>query len=543
MGPILERVSVFRRVSPTPYDVQVRITVLAGGFGGSRFIAGVRDAMAPDDELSVIANTADDIWLFGLRVSPDLDTIMYTLGGGIDPERGWGRTDETWHAKEELAAYGEPQAWFGLGDRDLATHLVRTARLREGRTLTEATAELCRRWDIGVTLLPMTDDEVETHIATTVDGRDEVVHFQEYWIRHRAEVPVRGVELHGIEKSRPTPEVLSAIDGADVVLVAPSNPIVSIGPIVAVPGMREALRARQRPRRGRLADHRRSGGPRHGRSAPRRPGHRAAARPEWPVTSVRARTVASSTAGSWTPRTPARSNGSRRRTSRRGAFLSTCATPPRRASSPSTRCPWPPSWAAAHDAHARARRRHRRDRARRRPRGAWSSSTPTLADDDVVVITSKIVSKAAGLAADDKERLVDEQTDRVVATRGGTRIIRTHHGLTLAAAGVDGSNVEPGTYLPLPPDPDASARSIRAGIRRLSGKRVAVVISDTAGTRLAARADGHRDRLRRPPAARTRSPDARTRTETRWSSLRRPWRTRSRPRRSWRPASSAGARS
>lgn len=229
------------------YDERVRITVLAGGFGGSRFITGVRDAVGPDDELSVIANTADDIWIFGLRVSPDLDTIMYTLGGGIDPDRGWGRTDETWHAKEELAAYGEPQAWFGLGDRDLATHVVRTARLRAGHTLTEATAELCRRWEIGVTLLPMTDAEVETHIATTVDGRDEVIHFQEYWIKHRAAVPVRGVELHGIDESRPSAEVLAAIDTADVVLVAPSNPIVSIGPIVAVPGTKEALRAAHAP--------------------------------------------------------------------------------------------------------------------------------------------------------------------------------------------------------------------------------------------------------------------------------------------------------
>ncbi len=231
----------------TPYDERVRITVLAGGFGGSRFIAGVRDATGPDDEITVIANTADDIWLFGLRISPDLDTIMYTLGGGIDTDRGWGRTDETWHAKEELAAYGETQAWFGLGDRDLATHLVRTARLRAGRTLTEVTAELCRRWDTGVTLLPMTDAEVETHVATTVDGRDEVVHFQEYWIRYRAEVPVRGIELHGIDESRPTPEVLAAIDRSDVVLVAPSNPIVSIGPIDAVPGMSEALRATSAP--------------------------------------------------------------------------------------------------------------------------------------------------------------------------------------------------------------------------------------------------------------------------------------------------------
>ncbi len=232
---------------PTPYDEHVRITVLAGGFGGSRFTAGVRDAMAPGDELTVIANTADDIWLFGLRVSPDLDTIMYTLGGGIDPDRGWGRTDETWHAKEELAAYGEPQAWFGLGDRDLATHLVRTARLRDGRSLTDVTAELCRRWDLGVALLPMTDAEVETHIATTIDGRDEMIHFQEYWIRHQAAVPVRGIELRGIEAARPTAEVLATIEQADVVLVAPSNPIVSIGPIVAVPGLREALGAARAP--------------------------------------------------------------------------------------------------------------------------------------------------------------------------------------------------------------------------------------------------------------------------------------------------------
>ncbi|MCW2801367.1 MAG: 2-phospho-L-lactate transferase [Aeromicrobium sp.] len=225
----------------------MRVTVLAGGFGGSKFISGVRSAIGPDDEISVIANTADDLWIFGVRVSPDLDTIMYTLGGGIDPERGWGRTDETWNAKDELAAYGEPQAWFGLGDRDLATHLVRTARLRDGRTLSEVTAELCERWQPGVRLLPMTDDEVETHIVTTVDGREEVIHFQEFWIKHRAAVPVLGVELHGIEAASPTPEVLAAIDEADVVLLAPSNPIVSIGPIVAVPGMRDALAAARAP--------------------------------------------------------------------------------------------------------------------------------------------------------------------------------------------------------------------------------------------------------------------------------------------------------
>lgn len=225
----------------------MRVTVLAGGFGGSKFIAGLRSAMGPGDEIRVIANTADDLWIFGLRVSPDLDTIMYTLGDGIDPERGWGRTDETWNAKDELGAYGEPEAWFGLGDRDLATHLVRTARLRAGARLTEVTAELCERWQPGVTLLPMTDDEVETHIATVVDGQDQVIHFQEYWIRHRAAVPVRAVELHGIDTATPTPAVLAAIAEADAIVLAPSNPIVSIGPIVAVPGMRDALVAARAP--------------------------------------------------------------------------------------------------------------------------------------------------------------------------------------------------------------------------------------------------------------------------------------------------------
>src|SRR5690349_15367515 len=122
------------------------VTVLSGGVGGSRFIQGLLDALDPTDEVTIIANTADDIWLHGLRVCPDLDTVMYTLAGGIDPGRGWGRTDETWHAKEELEAYGSEQAWFGLGDRDVATHLIRTGMLRDGATLSEATARLCARW-------------------------------------------------------------------------------------------------------------------------------------------------------------------------------------------------------------------------------------------------------------------------------------------------------------------------------------------------------------------------------------------------------------
>ena len=140
----------------------------------------------------MVANTADDIWLHGLKVCPDLDTVMYTLGGGIDTERGWGRTEETWHAKEELAAYGVEPTWFGLGDRDLATHLVRTQMLEAGYPLSAVTEALCRRWQPGVRLLPMTDDRVETHIAIDDDAEPSgrrVVHFQEYWVRLHAEVP------------------------------------------------------------------------------------------------------------------------------------------------------------------------------------------------------------------------------------------------------------------------------------------------------------------------------------------------------------------
>ena len=193
----------------------------------------------------MVANTADDIWLHGLKVCPDLDTVMYTLGGGIDGERGWGRTGETWHAKEELAAYGVEPTWFGLGDRDLATHLVRTQMLDAGFPLSAVTAALCERWQPGVRLLPMSDDRVETHVA--VDDPDEpsgqrAIHFQEYWIRLHAEVPARAVVAVGSEQAAPAPGVLEAISGADLVLVPPSNPVVSVGTILGVPGIRDAVR-------------------------------------------------------------------------------------------------------------------------------------------------------------------------------------------------------------------------------------------------------------------------------------------------------------
>ncbi|MCW2839641.1 MAG: 2-phospho-L-lactate transferase [Aeromicrobium sp.] len=227
----------------------MKITVLSGGVGGARFISGLLAATRRDDEITVIGNTADDLWLFGLRVCPDLDTVMYTLGGGIDPERKWGRTDETWNAKDELIAYGADRTWFGLGDRDLATHLVRSEMLRAGEGLAAVTRRLCERWQPGVRLLPMTEDEVETHIAidgTGPDGRD-VIHFQEYWIRLRAEVPVRDVVIRGAETATAGPGVVDAILDAEVVVLPPSNPIVSTGAILSVGQIADAVRSTAAP--------------------------------------------------------------------------------------------------------------------------------------------------------------------------------------------------------------------------------------------------------------------------------------------------------
>lgn len=231
--------------------------MLSGGVGGARFLQGVlrlRERTAADTVVTVIANTGDDIWLHGLKVCPDLDTVMYTLGGGIDLERGWGRTDETWHAKEELAAYGVEPTWFGLGDRDLATHLVRTQMLDAGYPLSAVTEALCRRWltpahGDSVRLLPMSDDRIETHVVIDDpdSGERRAVHFQEYWIRHQAAVPAYSVVPIGADKATPAPGVVDAITEADLVLLPPSNPVVSVGTILAVPGVREALRATAAP--------------------------------------------------------------------------------------------------------------------------------------------------------------------------------------------------------------------------------------------------------------------------------------------------------
>ncbi len=217
-----------------------RVVVLAGGVGGAKFTLGVREALrrrgAP--EPTVIVNTGDDLWLSGVRLQPDVDSILYALAGVNDTARGWGRAGDTERVNAELQAWGAGWPWFTLGDLDLGTHLARTGWLRDGLTPSQVLARLSERWDLGARLLPMTDAEVDTlvHLA---DGR--ALHFQEWWTRHRATLVPERFENPGIAAATPAPGVLEAIAAADVVLLAPSNPVVSIGPILAVPGVRAAL--------------------------------------------------------------------------------------------------------------------------------------------------------------------------------------------------------------------------------------------------------------------------------------------------------------
>ena len=214
----------------------MRVTVLSGGIGGARFLLGLR---ALNHDVTVIGNTGDDVTMLGLRICPDLDTVMYTLGGGISVAQGWGREGETFRVRQELTAYAEAlegsdggdavPSWFGLGDLDLATHLLRTQWLAAGVPLSEVTRRLCERWQPGVRLLPATDAAIETHV-TLVDGR--TVHFQEWWVRLHAKVPAKGFEIVGAELSTPAPGVIDALFDTDVILLPPSNPVVSIGVIL-----------------------------------------------------------------------------------------------------------------------------------------------------------------------------------------------------------------------------------------------------------------------------------------------------------------------
>ena len=244
-------------------SVDVKVTVLVGGIGGARFLLGVQRFLGlgqfadrsphgggdADHQLTAVVNIGDDAWMFGVRICPDLDTCMYTLGGGIDPERGWGHRDETWHAKEELAAYGVQPDWFGLGDRDLATHLVRSQMLRAGYPLSQVTEALCDRWSPGATLLPASDDRCETHVVVTDPdtGDQKAIHFQEWWVRYRAQIPTHSFAFIGAETATAAPGVVDAITGADIVMLAPSNPVVSIGATLAIGGIRAALRSTPAP--------------------------------------------------------------------------------------------------------------------------------------------------------------------------------------------------------------------------------------------------------------------------------------------------------
>jgi LPPG:FO 2-phospho-L-lactate transferase len=215
------------------------LVALAGGVGAAKFLTGVVRSHPPDD-LVVVGNTGDDLRIHGLHVSPDLDSVSYTLAGLADVERGWGLAGETWAVRDALVRLGEP-GWFNLGDRDLATHLLRTRLLGEGWTLSEVTEELGRRLGVPVRLLPMSDDPVETRVEVDTDQGVEDLHFQEFWVARQARDPVRGIRFAGAAAARPAPGVLEAIQAADGILLCPSNPVVSIAPILAVPGVRDAI--------------------------------------------------------------------------------------------------------------------------------------------------------------------------------------------------------------------------------------------------------------------------------------------------------------
>lgn len=226
------------------------LVVLAGGVGGARYLLGAREyARQHGATITAVVNTGDDATMHGLRVCPDLDSIMYTLGGAHDEERGWGQQGETWTVGTELAEYDAGPTWFSLGDKDIATHLVRTQMLDAGYRLTEVTQALAARWEPGVRLLPMSDDRVETHVVCTPPDAEHprALHFQEWWVRYRAGIPTTGFVQVGLDDARPSADVLDAIGGADAILLAPSNPVVSIGTILGLPAIRQAIRQSPAP--------------------------------------------------------------------------------------------------------------------------------------------------------------------------------------------------------------------------------------------------------------------------------------------------------
>lgn len=222
----------------------MRIVVLAGGVGGSKFLWGLAQEVG-EEALTAIVNSGDDIELHGLRICPDLDIVTYTLAGLVDVDRGWGIAGDTFHCLGVLAKYGQP-TWFNLGDRDLGTHIYRTQALRQGRRLTEVAEAIRRVLGVRARILPMTDDPVETYVLVG-DGPLQPLHFQAYLVQHKATDTIRGIEYRGSARARATPEVLAALSEAEAIFIAPSNPVASIGPILAIPGIGERLRATKVP--------------------------------------------------------------------------------------------------------------------------------------------------------------------------------------------------------------------------------------------------------------------------------------------------------
>jgi LPPG:FO 2-phospho-L-lactate transferase len=222
-----------------PSPKRLTITALAGGVGASKLLLGLHDVIDQRD-LTVIVNTGDDITLHGLKISPDLDIVTYTLAGIVDEAKGWGYRDETFHALKRLAAFGRIN-WFNLGDRDLATHIHRSAMLAEGKLLSDTAEAIRLALNVKTRILPMCDEPV----PTMIDTAEGELHFQEYLVERRAEPVVRGIRFDGADKARPAKGVLEAVRDADRILICPSNPLISIGPILAVPGIREALRSRR----------------------------------------------------------------------------------------------------------------------------------------------------------------------------------------------------------------------------------------------------------------------------------------------------------
>jgi len=221
----------------------VKVVALAGGVGAGKFLRGLVRAVPPVDVTAVV-NTGDDLDMHGLRVCPDLDSVTYWLGDAFDRERGWGRRDETFRATEELRRFDPVAAWFGLGDLDLATHLFRTRSLADGLSLSEVTARIAARFAIASTILPMSDQRVETRLDVVSHGEELDLHFQEYWVGRGARDDVKAIRFEGVGSASAAPGVLDAIQHADAVVICPSNPVVSIGPILALEGVREAVASR-----------------------------------------------------------------------------------------------------------------------------------------------------------------------------------------------------------------------------------------------------------------------------------------------------------